>query len=142
MRMSSVPAVSQLQMRSLPTDIDAGTLRERVIEVTHQHLLKLRKELEAALRLFELETVKSELTLQVPLRAGAGAIVGRPLRRSSELQRGLAPCWSHSSRPNTAGATPSETIPQQLTTFGGSLRPHAQGRPPTTTAFHYRPLFP
>lgn len=70
--MSSVPAVSQLQMRSLPTDIDAGTLRERVIEVTHQHLLKLRKELEAALRLFELETVKSALTLQVPLRAGAG----------------------------------------------------------------------
>lgn len=57
-------------MRSLPTDIDAGTLRERVIEVTHQHLLKLRKELEAALRLFELETVKSALTLQVPPTCG------------------------------------------------------------------------
>jgi hypothetical protein len=64
------------EVASLPADIDAGTLRERVIEVTHQHLLKPRKELEAALRLFGLETVKSALTLQMPLIAGAGAIVG------------------------------------------------------------------
>jgi hypothetical protein len=64
------------EVASLPADIDAGTLRERVIEVTHQHLLKPRKELEAALRLFGLETVKSALTLQVPLSAGAGAIIG------------------------------------------------------------------
>jgi hypothetical protein len=72
---SAVSAAAD-EVASLQADIDAGTLRERVIEVTHQHLLKPRKELEAALRLFGLETVKSALTLQVPLSAGAGAIVG------------------------------------------------------------------
>lgn len=65
-----------VEVASLPSDIDSGTLRERVIEVTHQHLLQPQMDLKAALRLFGLETVKSALTMQLPLSAGAGAMVG------------------------------------------------------------------
>lgn len=61
---------------ALPADVDAGVLRDRVIEATHQHLLKPREELKAALRLFGLETVKSATTLQVPMSASSGAMVG------------------------------------------------------------------
>jgi hypothetical protein len=61
---------------SLPNDIEASALRDRVVEVTQQHLLKPQKELAASLRMFGLETIKSAMTLQLPVSAGAGTVVG------------------------------------------------------------------
>lgn len=73
-QMAVASAASELD--DLAEDVNADALRDRVVEVTRRHLLGPRKDLHDSLKWFGLETVKSALTLQLPLSAGAGTVVG------------------------------------------------------------------
>jgi hypothetical protein len=79
------------ELASLPQDVDALVLKDRLAEVTHNHLLRPRDELEGSMKLFGFETVKSALTLQLPLSASAGAMLGAPYGPLVESAAGRVP---------------------------------------------------
>ncbi|WP_130014575.1 DUF6236 family protein [Serinicoccus sediminis] len=74
-------AVTDLQ--NLPADVDEEVLRERLIEVTQDRLLKPRDRLRKSLGLFNLDPVDHTLGVQVPLGvtvAGTANLVMQPVQ--------------------------------------------------------------